>query len=144
MQTTKAQILALLKGWGTIETLAADLSLAPMTVHQHVSVLDWDALTSVREERQTKGRPHFVYQLTEIRDFNSVYRRLSFENAQVCAWHRQEIGQLVDVPAQCNLPMSLSGACCRYVVAESCNDTGAPHEYENVARDGQRHEQEKG
>jgi DeoR family suf operon transcriptional repressor len=91
MQTTKSQILALLKRSGphTVGGLAEDLGLAPMTVRQHLTSLERDGLVRVEAERQPKGRPHYVYDLTEKGEqtFPKRYDRLA---AQLLA----EIGRL--------------------------------------------------
>ena len=80
MQTTKGQILWLLKrnGRETVDHLAVELTLAQMTIRQHLAALERDGLISMREERQRKGRPHFVYSLTEKGDetFPKRYDRL--------------------------------------------------------------------
>ncbi|MHB8573911.1 MAG: helix-turn-helix transcriptional regulator [Dehalococcoidia bacterium] len=67
MQSTKSQILAALKRQGrcSVDELAVQLSLAQMTVRQHLATLERDDLVSSHEERQRLGRPHFVYALTE-------------------------------------------------------------------------------
>src|SRR5438309_1180307 len=67
MQSTKSQILAALKRQGhcSVDELAAQLSLAPMTVRQHLAMLERDSLVESHEERQRLGRPHFVFVLTE-------------------------------------------------------------------------------
>jgi predicted ArsR family transcriptional regulator len=81
MQTTKGQILWLLKrnGRETVDHLAEELTLAQMTIRQHLSALERDGLISMREERQRKGRPHFVYSLTEKGEdtFPKRYDRLA-------------------------------------------------------------------
>lgn len=81
MQTTKGQILWLLKrnGRETVDHLAEELALAPMTIRQHLAALERDGLISMREERQRKGRPHFVYSLTEKGEetFPKRYDRLA-------------------------------------------------------------------
>ncbi len=67
MQSTKSQILAALKRQGhcSVDELAVQLSLAPMTVRQHLAMLERDSLVESHEERQRLGRPHFVFVLTE-------------------------------------------------------------------------------
>jgi len=91
MQTTKGQILWLLKrnGGETVDHLTEALALAPMTIRQHLAALARDGLISMREERQRKGRPHFVYSLTEKGEetFPKRYDRLA---AQVL----NEIGRI--------------------------------------------------
>lgn len=67
MQTTKSQILVLLKRPGphTVDALADELGVAPMTVRQHLTSLERDGFVGATAERQRKGRPHYVYSLTE-------------------------------------------------------------------------------
>jgi len=81
MQSTKSQILALLKrsGGSTIEELASSLSLARMTVRQHLATLERDNLVTAREVRRATGRPHFLYTLTDKGEetFPKRYDRLA-------------------------------------------------------------------
>ena len=80
MQTTKRQLLALLKRSGpqTVGRLAQDLGFASTTVRQHLTSLDRDGLVRVTAERRPKGRPEYVYELTESgeRSFPKRYDRL--------------------------------------------------------------------
>ncbi len=66
MQTTKQQILALLKRTGavTIEEAAGALSIASMTARQHLIGLELDGLITAEKIRRPTGRPHFLYSLT--------------------------------------------------------------------------------
>ena len=81
MQTTKSQILGLLKrsGGSTVEELASSLSLARMTVRQHLATLERDDLVTAREVRRATGRPHFLYTLTDRGEetFPKRYDRLA-------------------------------------------------------------------
>jgi predicted ArsR family transcriptional regulator len=81
MQTTKSQILGLLKrsGGSTVEELASALSLARMTVRQHLATLERDDLVTAREVRRATGRPHFLYTLTDKGEetFPKRYDRLA-------------------------------------------------------------------
>jgi predicted ArsR family transcriptional regulator len=81
MQSTKSHILAALKRQSrcSVDELAALLSLAPMTVRQHLATLERDALVTSAEERQRMGRPHFVYSLTDKGEasFHLHYDRLA-------------------------------------------------------------------
>jgi predicted ArsR family transcriptional regulator len=81
MQTTKSQILALLKRSEplTVGALTEALGLAPMTVRQHLTSLERDGLVCAAAERQPKGRPHYLYRLTEQgeRSFPRRYDRLA-------------------------------------------------------------------
>jgi predicted ArsR family transcriptional regulator len=66
MHSTKSEILALLKrsDGATVDELATSLSLAPMTVRQHLTALERDALVQSEEVRRPTGRPHYRYKLT--------------------------------------------------------------------------------
>lgn len=81
MQTTKSQILGLLKrsGGSTVEELASALGLARMTVRQHLATLERDDLVTAREVRRATGRPHFLYTLTDKGEetFPKRYDRLA-------------------------------------------------------------------
>jgi len=67
MHSTKTEILALLKrtDGATVDELSSALGLASMTVRQHLTALERDALVRAQEVRRTTGRPHFRYRLTE-------------------------------------------------------------------------------
>lgn len=66
MQTTKQQILVLLKRTGsiTVEQAAGALSVASMTARQHLTNLERDGLIQVTKAKRATGRPHFLYTLT--------------------------------------------------------------------------------
>jgi DeoR family transcriptional regulator, suf operon transcriptional repressor len=66
MQTTKQQILVLLKRTGsvTIEEAAGALSVASMTARQHLVGLEKDGLVESEKVRRSNGRPHYLYTLT--------------------------------------------------------------------------------
>jgi predicted ArsR family transcriptional regulator len=98
MQTTKTQILSLLKRRGglAVDALADELGLAPMTVRQHLASLERDRLIQATPERQAKGRPHYLYTLTE-RGENTFPKRYDWLAAEVLS----ELGQLN--------PLSLTG-----------------------------------
>lgn len=70
MQTSKDRILAVLKRCGrrSVDDLAAELHLAPMTVRQHLAALARDELVRVTEYRNGAGRPKHFYSLTERGD----------------------------------------------------------------------------
>jgi len=70
MQNSKFRILATLKRTGSrsVDDLAAALQLAPMTVRQHLTALERDALVSAVESRNGAGRPKHLYSLTERGD----------------------------------------------------------------------------
>jgi predicted ArsR family transcriptional regulator len=66
MQTTKHQILELLKrtGSATIDEAAGALFIASMTARQHLLGLERDGLVQSDRVRRSNGRPHFVFYLT--------------------------------------------------------------------------------
>lgn len=66
MQTTKQQILALLKrtGSATVEEAAGALAIASMTARQHLTGLERDGLVRAEKVRRANGRPHYLYTLT--------------------------------------------------------------------------------
>lgn len=69
MQTTRKAILEILKeeGQATVDELAEQLGLTPMTIRHHLNVLqsqDLVAATRLRY-RRSAGRPRHVYTLTE-------------------------------------------------------------------------------
>src|SRR3990172_7872226 len=66
MQTTKQQILTLLKraGGATIEEAAGSLPVASMTARQHLVGLERDGLVQAEKVRRNTGRPHYLFSLT--------------------------------------------------------------------------------
>jgi predicted ArsR family transcriptional regulator len=66
MQTTKQQLLALLKrtGSATVEEAAGALSVASMTARQHLLNLERDGQVESQRVRRSNGRPHYLYTLT--------------------------------------------------------------------------------
>jgi len=67
VQRSRQQIVEILKrkGKATLEELATQLGLAPITVRAHLSVLERDHLVTAEEVRGKVGRPFYVYSLTE-------------------------------------------------------------------------------
>ncbi len=67
VQKTRRQILDLLKlrGKATLDDLAKEIGLSPVTIRSHLSVLERDDLITSEEVRGKVGRPHFVYSLAE-------------------------------------------------------------------------------
>ncbi|MBI2304130.1 MAG: helix-turn-helix domain-containing protein [Chloroflexi bacterium] len=94
MQVTRRQILDILKrrGGGTVDELAREMELAPMTVRQHLAVLERDNLVKSREVRRQTGRPHYVYTLTgEGEDlFPKSYERLAEKVLREARYLKQE------------------------------------------------------
>jgi predicted ArsR family transcriptional regulator len=84
VQPTRRAILDFLKrnGQATLEQLAREVGLVPMTVRGHLAVLERDGLIAYHEERGKVGRPRFVYSLTEgandqfPKSYQSLCRRL--------------------------------------------------------------------
>jgi len=66
MQTTKQQLLALLKRTGavSVEEAAGALAVASMTARQHLIGLERDGLVEATKARGGAGRPHYLYSLT--------------------------------------------------------------------------------
>ncbi len=66
MQTTKHQILELLKrtGSATVEEAAGSLSIASMTARQHLLGLERDGLVQSEKVKRANGRPHYLFLLT--------------------------------------------------------------------------------
>jgi len=66
MQTTKHQILELLKrtGSATVEEAAGSLSIASMTARQHLLGLERDGLVQSEKVKRSNGRPHYLFYLT--------------------------------------------------------------------------------
>jgi DeoR family suf operon transcriptional repressor len=66
MQTTKHQILELLKrtGSATVEEAAGALSIASMTARQHLLGLERDGLVQSEKVKRSNGRPHYLFYLT--------------------------------------------------------------------------------
>jgi DeoR family suf operon transcriptional repressor len=66
MNDTKAEILALLKRTGghSVNELAGTLSLAPITIRQHLTRLERDGLVLSEPVANGNGRPHYVFRLS--------------------------------------------------------------------------------
>ena len=66
MQTSKQQLIALLKRTGsvTVEEAAGALAVASMTARQHLVGLERDGLVHSEKVRRSMGRPHYLYSLT--------------------------------------------------------------------------------
>ncbi len=70
MQTTKHQILELLKrtGSATVEEASGSLSIASMTARQHLLGLERDGLVQSEKVKRSNGRPHYLFYLTDRGD----------------------------------------------------------------------------
>jgi predicted ArsR family transcriptional regulator len=66
MQTTKQQLLDLLKRTGgvTVEEAAGALAIASMTARQHLIGLEKDGIVAADKVKRSLGRPHYLYSLT--------------------------------------------------------------------------------
>jgi DeoR family suf operon transcriptional repressor len=67
LQRTRRLILELVKqrGRATLEELAQDAGIAPMSVRGHLNNLERDGFVAYEEARGRVGRPRFIYSLTE-------------------------------------------------------------------------------
>jgi len=83
MQPTRGTILEILKeqGQATVDEMAKQLKLTPMTVRHHLNVLQSQGLVAIAElrHRRSAGRPRQVYTLTEEGNdlFPTSYHRLA-------------------------------------------------------------------
>jgi predicted ArsR family transcriptional regulator len=68
VQKTRRSILDFLKqhGRASLDELAQDAGLAPMSIRGHLAVLERDGLISYEEVRGRIGRPRFMYSLTAL------------------------------------------------------------------------------
>ncbi len=66
MHRTRRQILEILKrkGRASLQGLASELGLVPVTVRSHLAILQREGLVSSQEARGKVGRPRFLYSLT--------------------------------------------------------------------------------
>jgi predicted ArsR family transcriptional regulator len=83
MQSTRQEILSILREekQATVEDLAKQLELTPMTIRHHLNVLQAQNLVEAAKVRRSKkvGRPRLVYTLTDAADdlFPQGYGRLA-------------------------------------------------------------------
>ncbi|MCL7454987.1 MAG: ArsR family transcriptional regulator [Anaerolineae bacterium] len=83
MQSTRQEILSILREekQATVEDLAKQLELTPMTIRHHLNVLQAQNLVEASKVRRSKkvGRPRLVYTLTDAADdlFPQGYGRLA-------------------------------------------------------------------
>ena len=81
MRTTREQMLTHIKraGGASVGGLANALGLARMTVRQHLAGMERDGFVVSREERTGKGRPHFLFSLSDRGEefFPKRYDRLA-------------------------------------------------------------------
>ncbi|MFO1445308.1 HTH domain-containing protein [Bacillus sp. Bva_UNVM-123] len=85
-KSTKAQIISLLKTSEglSITEIAAELNITDMAVRRHIHSLELDNLITSVTNRQTKGRPSKLYQLSKEGEelFPKKYKQLSIEILQ--------------------------------------------------------------
>ncbi|MCI0664428.1 MAG: DeoR family transcriptional regulator, partial [Acidobacteria bacterium] len=67
LKESRSAIIDLLKinGAMSVEQLAQELEVSKVCVRRHLSLLASDGLISYEEERHKRGRPRFIYRLTE-------------------------------------------------------------------------------
>jgi len=67
LKESRSAIIDLLKvnGGMSVEHLAQELKVSKVCVRRHLSLLERDGLISYEEERHERGRPRFIYRLTE-------------------------------------------------------------------------------
>jgi predicted ArsR family transcriptional regulator len=67
LKQSRSAILDLLKvnGAMSVERLARTLEVSKVCVRRHLSLLESDGLVTFEEERRERGRPRFIYRLTE-------------------------------------------------------------------------------
>jgi len=67
LKQSRSAIIDLLKTNGAMsaEQLAQTLEVSKVCVRRHLSLLESDGLIAVEEERHERGRPRFIYRLTE-------------------------------------------------------------------------------
>lgn len=102
MQKTRRQILDIIKrtGTATLEELAREIGLSPVTIRAHLSVLERDDLVTSEEVRGRVGRPHFVYSLAEgaEKHFPTAYHVIAhrFLDGFGCVAERGQMERVVD------------------------------------------------
>ena len=81
MQRTRRGILDFLKrqGTATLEELSAALGVVPVTVRNHLNILERDNLVCYQEVRGKVGRPYYLYSLTPAAEevFPKCYHTLA-------------------------------------------------------------------
>jgi len=67
LKQSRSAIIDLLKVNGAmgVEQLAGELEVSKVCVRRHLSLLESDGLVAFEEERHERGRPRFIYRLTE-------------------------------------------------------------------------------
>lgn len=67
LKSSRSAIIELLKENGamSVEQLAESIRVSKVCVRRHLSLLERDGLIGYEEERHERGRPRFIYRLTE-------------------------------------------------------------------------------
>ncbi len=67
LKESRSAIIELLKinGGMSVEQLARELDVSKVCVRRHLSLLESDGLICYQEERRDRGRPRFIYRLTD-------------------------------------------------------------------------------
>lgn len=80
-QSTREKILHIIKSTPnvTVDLLASEAGISPVTVRHHLNALQADSLIEATTVRRQVGRPHYVYNLSEAGEelFPQKYMRLS-------------------------------------------------------------------
>lgn len=83
LKQSRSAIIDLLKvnGAMSVERLAVELEVSKVCVRRHLSLLESDGLVTFEEERHDRGRPRFIYRLTEkaARLFPQIYDEFAKE-----------------------------------------------------------------
>lgn len=67
MSDTRMRILQLLKmrNTMTVNQLTDALDISSMGIRQHLSILEGEGLVEFQQEKKERGRPHYIYSLTD-------------------------------------------------------------------------------
>lgn len=70
LKGSRSAIIALLKrnGHMSVEELARELAVSRVCIRRHLALLESDELIRYEEQRHERGRPRFIYHLTEKAD----------------------------------------------------------------------------
>jgi predicted ArsR family transcriptional regulator len=83
LKQSRSAIIDLLKvnGAMSVERLAEELEVSKVCVRRHLGLLESDGLVAFEEERHDRGRPRFIYHLTEkaSRLFPQIYDEFAKE-----------------------------------------------------------------
>src|SRR5262245_13037078 len=83
LKQSRSAIIDLLKvnGAMSVGRLAGELEVSKVCVRRHLSLLESDGLVAFEEERHDRGRPRFIYHLTEkaARLFPQIYDEFAKE-----------------------------------------------------------------